>query len=141
MTEAELCAPFRPEGLDPHRDRRDKGAMRLKTAIWVAAYLRRCHGAGAFAVLRRRGAEEAGAIFIKIDRLDGTVDLYGPAPQALFDDAHPGDRAFVACLPHQPVGETEAEAYLSRQFRFDPDLWIVEVEDREGRSFLDHVVR
>ena len=55
--------------------------MRLKSAIWVAAYMRRCHVEGAFAVLRRRGAEEAGAIFIKVDRLDGTADLYGPAPQ------------------------------------------------------------
>ena len=49
--------------------------MRLKTGIWVAAYLRRCQIEGAAAVLRRRGAEEAGAIFIKVSRLDGTADL------------------------------------------------------------------
>jgi hypothetical protein len=115
--------------------------MRLKSAIWVAAYLRRCHGAGTFAAMRRRGAEEAGAVFVKINRLDGTAELYGPAPQSAFDDAHPSDRAFVACLPHQPVPESEAEDYLARQLRFDPDLWIIEVEDREGRHFLDQVVR
>jgi hypothetical protein len=115
--------------------------MRLKSAIWVAAYLRRCQGAGAFAVMRRRGAEEAGAIFIKIDRLDGTVELYGPAPQTAFDDARPADRAFVACLKNQPAPDSDAEAYLARQLRFDPDIWIVEVEDRDGRHFLDHVVR
>ena len=46
--------------------------MRLKSGIWVAAYLRRCNVEGAFAAVRRRGAEEAGAIFIKINRLDGT---------------------------------------------------------------------
>jgi hypothetical protein len=115
--------------------------MRLKSAIWVAAYLRRCHGAGAFAVMRRRGAEEAGAVFIKIDRLDGTADLYGPAPQSAFDEAHPADRAFMTCLPAQPVPDADAEAYLARQLRFDPDVWIVEVEDRAGRHFLDQVVR
>jgi len=115
--------------------------MRLKSAIWVAAYLRRCHGAGAFAVLRRRGAEEAGAVFIKINRLDGTAELYGPAPQSVFDEARPADRAFIACVAQQPVPDAEAEAYLTRQVRFDPDAWILEVEDRAGRNFLDQPVR
>ena len=57
-------------------------AMRLKSGIWVAAYVRRCHIEGAFAAVRRRGAEEAGAVYIKLNRLDGTGLLYGPAPQA-----------------------------------------------------------
>ena len=94
--------------------------MRLKSAIWVAAYLRRRHIDGTLAVVRRRGAEEAGAVFIKINRLDGTVDLYGPAPQTVFEESHPADRAFTACLRTQPVPEAEAEAYLARQIRFDP---------------------
>ncbi len=114
--------------------------MRLKSSIWVAAYLRRCNGAGAPAMLRRRGAEEAGAVFIKVDRLDGTADLYGPAPQAIFDETRPADRAFIACLPKQPASTPDVEAYLARQVRFDPDLWIVEVEERSGRHFLDQVV-
>jgi hypothetical protein len=59
--------------------------MRLKTALWVAAYLRRCHVEGVFAVVRRRGAEEAGAVFVRISRLNGTSDLFGPAPQSAFD--------------------------------------------------------
>jgi hypothetical protein len=115
--------------------------MRLKSAIWVAAYLRRCRVEGAFAVLRRRGAEEAGAIFIKVDRLDGTVDLYGPAPQATFEEAHPDERAFVPLLKQQPVSDADAEAALARQLRYDSDLWIVVVEDRAGRHFLDQFVR
>ncbi|HEY5217100.1 MAG TPA: DUF1491 family protein, partial [Pseudolabrys sp.] len=56
--------------------------MRLKSRIWVAAYVRRCHIEGAFAAVRRRGADEAGAVYIKVNRLDGTGMLYGPAPQA-----------------------------------------------------------
>jgi hypothetical protein len=115
--------------------------MRLKTGIWVAAYLRRCQVEGAAAVLRRRGAEEAGAIFIKVSRLDGTADLYGPAPQSAFGEARPSERAFSAALAVLPALEADIEAYLARQLRFDPDLWIVEVEDRAGRHFLDHIVR
>src|SRR5665213_2265499 len=96
--------------------------MRLKSGIWVAAYLRRCNVEGVFAAVRRRGAEEAGAVFIKISRLDGTATLYGPAAQSTFDQAQP---------------DADVEARLAREIRFDPDVWIVEVEDRAGRNFLD----
>jgi hypothetical protein len=114
--------------------------MRLKSAIWVSAYIRRCTVEGAYAVVGRRGAEEAGAIFVRIDRLDGTADLFGPAPQSEFDEARPGDRAFIACLKAQPRPNDEIDKYVSRQIDFDPDIWIVEVEDRQGRNFLDRVV-
>lgn len=114
--------------------------MRLKSAIWVSAYIRRCHIEGAFAVVRRSGAEEAGAIFIKINRLDGTGELYGPAPQSMLEDTHPADRNFSLCLPARPALEADIEAYLTREIRFDPDVWIIEVEDRAGRHFLDHQV-
>jgi hypothetical protein len=33
--------------------------------------------------------------------------------------------------------EAEVDAALSRQRGFDPDLWVIEVEDREGRHLLD----
>lgn len=95
---------------------------------------------GAYAVVRRRGAEEAGAIFVKVDRLDGTSDLFGPAPQSTFDDTHPVDRAFVACLRGQPRPNGDVEKYVTRQIEFDPDMWVVEVEDRQGRNFLDRIV-
>jgi hypothetical protein len=114
--------------------------MRLKSAIWVAAYIRRCNLEGAFAALRRRGAEEAGAIFVKINRLDGTAELFGPAPQSVFDMARPADRLFTACLTEQPASEAKVEERLARELRFDPDVWIVEVEDRAGRHFLDQLV-
>jgi hypothetical protein len=115
--------------------------MRLKSGIWVSAYLRRCAVEGVDAVLRRRGADEAGAIFIKVSRLDGTADLYGPAPQAVFDEARPADRAFIASMKQQPAPDADVEAYLARQLRFDPDLWVIEVEDRAGRHFIDQLVR
>jgi hypothetical protein len=109
--------------------------MRLKSGFWVAAYIRRCEAAGAFAVLRRRGAEEGGVIFVKIDRQDGTADLYGPAPQTAYEgDA--SERGFERISGAVPIPSDEAERRLARQLTFDPDLWIVEVEDRQGRSFL-----
>jgi len=110
----------------------------LKSGIWVSAYLRRCNIEGAFAAVRRRGAEEAGAVFIKINRLDGTGILYGPAAQSTFDEARPADRMFTAVLGgDKPVPEADIEARLTREIRFDSDIWIVEVEDRAARNFLD----
>ena len=114
--------------------------VRLKSAIYVQALIRRCEVSGAAAYLVRRGAEEAGAVFIKINRLDGRAELYGPAPQTAFDESRPADRAFTACFKAQPVPEAEVEAYLAREIRFDSDLWIVEVEDRFGAHLLDLVV-
>jgi hypothetical protein len=113
--------------------------MRLKSGIWVAAYMRRCHIEGASAVLRRRGADEAGAVFIKVSRLDGTAEIFGPAPQSAFDEARPADRAFVPSLKAQPAPDADAEAYLARQVKFDSDVWIIEVEDRAGRNFIDTI--
>lgn len=110
--------------------------MRLKSAIWIAAYVRRCHIEGAFAVVRRRGSEEAGAIFVKIARLDGTACLFAPAPQTAFEEARPDDRRFVA-VTQDYVPEIDVETRLRREMEFDPDLWIVEVEDRAGRHFLE----
>jgi len=114
--------------------------MRLKSGIWVGAYIRRCQIEGAQAMMRRRGADEAGAVFIKVSRLDGTADVFGPAPQTAFDEARPSDRAFIRTLKAEPATEADAEAYLARQIKYDPDIWIVEVEDRAGRNFLDTVV-
>jgi hypothetical protein len=114
--------------------------MRLKSALWVAAYLRRCQVEGAQGVVRRRGAEEAGAIFIRICRLDGTSDLYGPAPQSAFETGTGADRTFNASFVTQPVADAVVETYLAREMKFDPDVWIVEVEERTGRHFLDAIV-
>jgi len=115
--------------------------MRLKSGIWVAAYLRRCGVEGAFAAVRRRGADEAGAVFILVNRLDGSATLYGPASQSLFDEAQPSDRMFTAVLGSAtPVAEADAEARIVREIKFDPDVWVIEIEDRAGRHFLDNVV-
>jgi len=110
--------------------------MRLKSNIWVAAYLRRCQSAGVFGAVRRRGAEEAGAVFVKVATMDGNAMLYVPAPQTVYDDSRPIERLFMAVSP-DPVPEPSVEERLAKEIRFDPDAWIVETEDKAGRHFLD----
>jgi hypothetical protein len=112
--------------------------MRLRADLWVAAYIRTCNLTDAWAVLRRRGSPEAGAIFIKLDRLNGSVALFGPAPQSELQDSS-SERRFTRMHSQTWLDGEAAEAQLQREIRFDPDLWIVEVEDRAGRSFLDLV--
>jgi hypothetical protein len=110
-------------------------AARVTSALWVSAFIRRSNREGAFATVARRGAEEAGAIAIVIDRLDGRIDLYLPAPQTAFDDDAVTDRLFQRVLAEADraaVGER-----LERERRFDPDIWVVDVEDREGRVLFD----
>jgi len=112
--------------------------MRLRSDIWVSAYLRRCAVEGAYALLRRRGAAEAGAIFVKIDRLDGSCVLFGPAPQSEVERSESG-RAWVRLHQDETITPLDAEERLRREIAFDPDLWIVDVDDRQGRHFLELV--
>ena len=112
--------------------------MRLRSDIWVAAYLRRCGVEGANAVLRRRGAAEAGAIFVKVDHLNGRATLYGPAPQSVAAELAPGvERIFARAHEPDSIGSDEAEEKLRREISFDPDLWIVEVESGPPGAWLD----
>ena len=107
---------------------------RIRSDFWVSAHLRLCAGRGIDAVLRRRGAAEAGAIFVSLDRLDGEVSLYVPAAQSLLAD-ETGGRAFQLVLGGVPGFEIEAR--MVREIRFDPDLWWLAIDDREGRTLLD----
>jgi hypothetical protein len=113
--------------------------MRLRSDIWVSAYIRRCAVDGVQAVLRRRGAAEAGAIMIKIDRLDGTCVLFGPAPQTSFGEDDDLVRRFVRLHPTPTIPVEDAEQRFAREIKFDPDVWIVEAEDRTGEPRLDLV--
>ena len=114
--------------------------MRLKTEIWVKAYLRARSAIGVSAMIVRHGDDDAGAVFIKVATLDGRACLYGPAPSGFDTDGDGptgGDRRWVAHLARPTTTEADVDAYLERQADFDPDLWVIEVEDRTGRHFLD----
>lgn len=112
--------------------------MRLKSGIFVSALLRRAQVEGAYGVVARRGSEEAGAVFVKVTPMDGTAALYGPAPQSVFDAEDSGDRKFCMLVPPGSP-EADADARIAKEVRFDPDLYVVEIEDREGRHFLEVV--
>jgi hypothetical protein len=99
--------------------------MRLTTDFWVSALLKRVFGFGGFAAVAKRGATEAGAVFIlSRDRLGG-VSLFGPAPQTSYDTAKPDDRFFSRI---EGEGAAAFDARLEKEKRFDPDIWIVEIE-------------
>ena len=108
---------------------------RLRSDFWVSAHLRRLGIEGIAAVQRRRGSAEAGAIFVKVDRLDGRADLYGPAPQSLVDAEESLDRSFVAMM--SDASPADVEVRIGKELRFDDDLWIIEIDDRAGRHRLD----
>lgn len=109
--------------------------MRVPTELWIKALLRRSNAAGASALVARRGESEHGVVFVKVLMPDGTAKLFGPAIAGL-----PRADGMPRLEPHlapEGVPEAEVEAYLKRQVSFDSDLWVVEITDREGRSFLD----
>ena len=108
--------------------------MRLKAEIWVKAYLRRCAGQGANGVIVRHGDDDAGAIYIKILRGDGQSALFGPAPAGLHNADY--DRRWVPMLKGTFLPEEEIVHAIAQEARIDSDLWLIEIEDREGRHFL-----
>ena len=103
---------------------------RVTSALWVSAYIRRCDIEGLGAVVVRRGAAEAGAILVVVDRLDGTSDLYGPAPQSELGEDGVSDRRFERVLERADADSVRAA--IDRELKFDPDVWIVEAADRRS---------
>src|SRR5437868_11617890 len=103
---------------------------RLKAGIFVRATIRRVqvHGASAFVV--RSGAEEAGAVILKVAKLDGTVLVLNQARNAK------GELVWARPLGDF-VSDARAAEWCGKQVKFDPDLWGVESEDREGGAFVD----
>ncbi len=100
--------------------------MRITSELWVSAVLRRAFSSGGFAAVERRGSAEAGAIFIVSRSRLGELSLFGPAPQATYDDGKPSERLFAELM--RTTESAELAARLAKEERFDPDLWIVEVE-------------
>lgn len=103
--------------------------MRVTSDFWVSALTRRVQNEGGFAAVIRRGATEAGAIFLVSRSRLGELSLFGPAPQADYDEARPSERLFVLLV--KAGSQAEVDAKLEREMRFDPDIWIVELETGE----------
>lgn len=108
----------------------DVSETNIKTKIWVQALVRQVNGQGAFAVIAHRGDEDAGAVLVK---------LYQPGVGAtVLTQVRTGDgrRAWMRATGPEPVPEPDADRYIERQRDIDMDLWVVEIEDREGRHPL-----
>jgi hypothetical protein len=107
----------------------------LKTEFWAGALIRRAGSAGAFAGVVRKGDKDGGAVLVKVSKLDGTARLYGPARDGA------GERIWLD-LSAGRLGEAEADvdAYARKRTEDDPDLWVIEIEDRQGRHFLTEPV-
>ncbi|MHB8530856.1 MAG: DUF1491 family protein [Caulobacteraceae bacterium] len=107
--------------------------MLISSDVWVAALIRRVQMAGAFATVVRRGDARAGAVLIK------TADHRGGRFR-LFAAAERGRDERVWMQPSAGATEAEIDAHIARATRIDPDIWVVEIEDRDGRRFLTEPV-
>ncbi len=102
---------------------------RLTTDIWVSAYLTRLRLADIPAFVTAKGDATAGAVLVKSNPLNGQATAFHRS-----FDLMSGARAWVV-LDEGP--EPQVDAAIARQRSFDPDLWVIEVEDRAGRHLLD----
>ena len=102
---------------------------RLATDFWVAAYLNRLRLSDIPAFVVAKGDATAGAVLVKQNTLDGRARVF----QRSFD-LMSGERAWITLTEGD---EAEVDASIARQRSFDRDLWVIEVEDRDGRHLLD----
>jgi len=102
---------------------------RLASGFWVAAYRKRLELAGIPAFVTAHGDETAGAVLVKLATLDGKARAFHRTY-----DLTTGDRVWDVLASGD---EREVDAAIARQRGFDPDLWVIEVEDRQGRHLLD----
>lgn len=110
--------------------------MRVTSELWVSALVRRVFSDGGFAAVQRKGSAEAGAIFVIRRTRLGEFELYGPAPQTIYDETKPMDRQFTLVM--STVDEDAVNARIEREARFDSDLWVIELDtDAEAAGYLD----
>ena len=102
---------------------------RLTTDVWVSAYMTRLRLLDIPAFVTSKGDATAGAVLIKLNTLDGQACAY----QRSFD-LMTGERAWVELARGE---EAEVDTSVAKQSSFDPDLWVIEVEDKQGRHLLD----
>lgn len=103
---------------------------RLKTSIWVQALIRRAEIGGASAFVARKGEPDSGAVVVKVSPLNGTALVWSSSYGS------EGERRWITATGAGFVSDSDAEAYIARSRSRDSDLWVIEIEDRQGRDFL-----
>ena len=104
-------------------------SARLASGIWVSAYLTRLRLADIPAYVTAKGDAEAGAVLVKVALLDGSARAFERR-----SDLMTGARAWLLL---SEGAEADVDALISRTKGRDPDLWVIELEDRQGRTLLD----
>lgn len=99
---------------------------RLTSSFYVSQLVRRINATSGFAAVARAGADAAGAIYIVVRKRTGALLLFGPAPQSGYDQSVAGDRLFQHL--DGITGDSEVSDFQTREERFDPDFWVVEIE-------------
>lgn len=99
----------------------------LKPSIWAYALIRRAEIGGAYAIFAKKGDADAGAVLVNICTLDGNATLYMPIRNM------EGARVW---LPKGPLPEREINEIIGKRVKMDPDIWVVEIEDKKNRHFL-----
>ncbi len=108
---------------------------RLKAKLWVHAVIRQCSVLAIPAMVVRKGDEDAGAVLIKLNRGAAGCEVF----TQVRDGA--GEAAWLRATGPEPVAEDKADSYITRQRDYDCDLWVLEIEDREGRlPFLERIM-
>ncbi len=102
---------------------------RLTAQFWVQAYLARLRLNEIPAFVVAHGDDTAGAVLVKLNTLDGKAVAF----QRSFD-LMTGERRWIELASGS---EADVDVMIARQRRFDPDLWVIELEDRQGRHLLD----
>lgn len=106
----------------------------LKARFWVDALRWRAEGAGASVYVVRKGDPDAGAVLVKVLLPGRLARLFTPVRD--FN----GDRVWAQPLGAAPVPESDIDAYALRRADQDPDIWVVEIDDVQGRHFLTEPV-
>lgn len=110
-------------------------APRLKARLWVQAAIRQCGTLGIVAMVARHGDDDAGVVLVKLNRGAEGCEVF----TQVRDGA--GQAGWLRATGPAPVEESTADAYIARQREVDSDLWVIEVEDRQGRvPFLDRIL-
>ena len=101
---------------------------RLTSDVWVMARVRHCNGQGIPAIVVRKGNLKSGTLMLKINRFEDGCRVLSQMRDL------DGVMGWMAAFQDTTVPEPDADAYIARAIDRDPDLWVVEIEDRTGRN-------
>lgn len=99
---------------------------RMPTGLWVQAHLARLSSKGIPVVLVKRGDLNSGIVIVKVNRIEGGIDIFMQGRDAA------GNFSWQPGIDGRRVDDLEADAFIKRQTAYDPDIWVIEIEDCEG---------